>query len=223
MFLKLVGMLVITLVGMGGLTSLSDAIPSLQLYIPGSTYNPDTESWLTIEPHFELQVLGASSPQQADYITNLTLYIAMLKNEYGMDGAYVNINGSPVTLNSYGTPPLLPPHGIYPTYYCAYSLPDLLVSTAGETVWNYNPGEEGESDTGDILSLNLDVIGYTFIHFDVAGTVVGKNGKTWERKAPFSHDADSPSVIPEPTSMLLLLPGLLGLVGIRRKKRHLSS
>ncbi len=210
MFLKLVGMLVIALVGIGGLTSLSYAIPSLQLYIPGSTYNPDTESWLTIEPHFELQVLGASSPHQADYITNLTLYIAMLKNEYGMDGAYVNINGSPITFSDYGTP--MPPHSIYPTYYCAYSLPDLLVSTAGETIWNYNPGEEGESDTGDIFSLNLDAIGYTFIHF----------GKTWDRKAPFSHDADSPGapVVPEPTSILLLGMGLFRAKRLikRRKK-----
>lgn len=159
------------------LTSTSHAIPSLQLYIPGSTYNFDTESWLTIEPHFELQVLGASSPPQADYITNLTLYISMLKNEYGMNGAYVNINGTPISFNKYGTPPLMPAHSIFPTYYYAYHLPDLLVSTAGETIWNYNPGEEGESDTGDMHTLNLDVIGYTFIHFDVAGTVVGKNGK----------------------------------------------
>ncbi|MDI6736533.1 MAG: choice-of-anchor N protein [bacterium] len=217
MFFKKISILVITLVGLVGITPLSYAIPSLQLYIPGSTYDSTTESWTTYDSNFELQVLGASSPRNADYITNLKLYIAIISAENGMSGAYIKINSVPISLNIYGTPPRMPPHGIFPTYYCEYSLPDLMVSTAGETIYNYNPGESG-FDMGDIHSLQIDWSGYTFVHFDAVGTVMGNKGQTWNRKAPFSHDAEA--VIPEPTSMLFLGIGLLGATGfIKRRKK----
>ncbi len=216
MFSKRISILVITLAGLVCITPLSYAIPSLQLYIPGSTYDSTTESWTTYDSNFELQVLGASSPNNADYITNLKLYIAILATEYGMSGAYININGVPINLNIYGTPPPIPPHSIFPTYYGEYSLPNLMVSTAGKTVYNYNPGETG-SDLGDIHSLQIDWSDYTFVHFDAAGTVVGNNGHTWQRRAPFSHDAEA--VVPEPSTMFLLLPGFLGLAGFRRRNQ----
>lgn len=81
--------------------------------------------------------------------------MAIPKNEKGLCGAYVNINGSPLSFNKYGIPLLIPPYSIFPTYYSAFSLPDLMVSTAGETINNYNPGE---SDTclGDIHYLQTE-------------------------------------------------------------------
>lgn len=221
MFLKKISILVITLAGLVCVTPFSYALPSLQLYIPGSTYDFSTETWITTASDFELQVLGASSPNNADYITNLMLYVAIPQNEGNIGGAYVKIDGTPINF-SYGIPLMpnganLPPHGIYPTYYGVYSLPNLMVSTAGEIINNYNPGETG-TDLGDIHNLAIEWSGYAFVHFDAAGTVVGKNGHTWNRKVPFSHDAQA--VVPEPTSMLLLGMGLFGATGLikRRKK-----
>ncbi|MFH1563700.1 MAG: choice-of-anchor N protein [Nitrospirota bacterium] len=221
MFPERLSILVVSLIGLVGITSFSYALPSLQLYIPGSTYDFSTETWVTTNSNFELQVLGASSPKNADYITNLMLFVAIPENENNLSGAYVKINGTPINF-SYGIPLMpnnkpLPSHDIYPTYYCVYSLPNLMVSTAGEIINNYNPGETG-TDLGDIQSLAIEWSGYTFVHFDAAGTVIGKNGSIWNRKVPFSHDAEA--VVPEPTSILLLGMGLFGATGLikRRKK-----
>lgn len=111
----------------------SFAIPSLQLYIPGSTYDFAIKLWTTYDTNFELQVMSVASPANVDHITNLKLYVAIPKNEKGLCGAYVNINGSPLSFNKYGIPLLMPHHSIFPTYYSAFSLPDLMVSTAGKT------------------------------------------------------------------------------------------
>ncbi|MEK7273829.1 MAG: choice-of-anchor N protein [Candidatus Desantisbacteria bacterium] len=199
------------------LAGISQAIPSLQLYIPGSTYNPLTETWVTNDTNFELQVLGASSPDSAQYIKDVNLYVAINEGEKDLAGAYVKINGSSITFDTYGNP-FTPGHGIYPTYYNTYSLPNLMVSTAGEIVNNYNPGESG-SDTGDIHYLQIEYGGYSSIHFDASGTVVSSCGTTWDRKAPFSHDAEAsnPNAVPEPTTMLLIGTGLLGILRLRKR------
>ncbi|MDI6781161.1 MAG: choice-of-anchor N protein, partial [bacterium] len=165
--------------------------PTLQLYIPGSTYGSLTESWVTHEPAFELQVLGSPSPEPVQYIKDVKLYIAIKESEKDLVGAYVKINGVPITFDVYGKP-FTPGHGIYPTHYCVYSLPDLMVNAAGEIVHNYNPGESGTSSSaGDIHYLQIEYVGYSFIHFDASGAAVAPDGKIWQRKAPFSHDAEA--------------------------------
>lgn len=58
-----------------------DAVPSLQLYSPGSTYTSDEESWLTTEEPFDLWVLGAKTPAPIHYTSHLTLFIAV-PNQY---------------------------------------------------------------------------------------------------------------------------------------------
>jgi hypothetical protein len=39
--------------------TLSMAVPNLQIYIPGATYNTDTETWVIYEMNYELWVIGA--------------------------------------------------------------------------------------------------------------------------------------------------------------------
>lgn len=47
----------------------SAAVPTLQLYSEGAVYDTGTESWLTFDNPFVLQVLGADQPNAIDYIT----------------------------------------------------------------------------------------------------------------------------------------------------------
>ncbi len=51
-------------------------VPTLQLYIPGSVWDPVTQTWVIESNDFELQVIGAKSPDLIHVIENLTLLIA---------------------------------------------------------------------------------------------------------------------------------------------------
>lgn len=42
--------------------TLSLAVPNLQIYIPGATYDPDTETWVIYKMNYELWVIGANLP-----------------------------------------------------------------------------------------------------------------------------------------------------------------
>ena len=117
----------------------------------------------------------------------------------------------------------MPPHGIYPAQYYKYELPDLEVGSAGKEVYNYNidfdQNNPGTPALGDYQIYNIDYDGYFWLHMDVSGTAWrfdGDKSKSWARVSPYSHDADAPQ-IPEPTTMLLLSTGLIGLAGFRKK------
>lgn len=221
------------------ITSQAIAVPTLQLYMPGSTYNATTETWLTFDNPFELQVLGADQPNNVDKIENVKLHIAIPDYDgYDESSGTITIkdesNATIASLSGgnaiYGIPPELGgssgnsrTHGVFPTLYFSVGLPNLLVSTAGETILNYNPGETG-SDTGDIQTYFIEYSNLFLLHMDLTGTAVyvpGRNGyiRTEEKFAPFSHDADAK--VPEPSTLLLLVSGLagLGLIG-RRKGRN---
>jgi len=225
------------------------AVPSLQLYIPGATYYetnplfPDSEdSWVTFDNPFELQVAGATSPAYVRILTDVKLHIALLENEYilyqSLTTPFLTIqdiepNPNEVfpTVELYvgdfslvpGKPDGVAPHGIYPTYYASIDLPDLLVDSALETVYDYNEDfdpdnpELSGSDSGDIQYYRISYDRrFTFIHFDATGTVRNRHIKFVF--APYSHDADT--IIPEPITLFLFGTGLLGLAGLGRVRKR---
>lgn len=222
-------MLVIIVVVFMASVNVAFAVPTLQLYMPSADYNFDTESWLTYDNPFQLQVLGAQQP--AVLVKDVRLHFAVPKEYYervedgfihiegmiGGDEAGINqtinytdmIDDQPVEVSQ--------PHGIYPTYYYSVKLPDLMVSTAGETIYDYNPEEtEPGEDKGDIQYYRVTYGGYFLIHMDLTGTLIKENGKEEETFAPFSHDADA--VVPEPATMLLVGTGLISLGWTARRK-----
>lgn len=216
----------------------AQAVPSLQLYIDGSTYNAATETWVTSDSEFTLFVAGAKQNKDWTIIDDVLLYISVSQANYNTAGAItitgaagepanvLAINellggvGTPVDPNSPGTPSDLSKHGTFPAYYWAVSLPDLLVGSAGETVPNYQPGETG-TVTGDIQRYNISISGFERVSFDLTGLPLPQNSKlktnsVLKRKfAPYSHDAEY--VIPEPSTLLLLGLGIAVVVPMRRR------
>jgi len=211
------------------------AVPTLQLYSPDAVYDTDTETWVIPGTNpFELWVIGALSPDWVDVIEDVMLYISV-PTAYYLPGGSVSIQGLPSAPPVpdpipdvdetrpppdpiFGTPPDLPPHGIFPTYFWTVSLPDLMVATAGETILDYQPDQTGVA-TGDIQKYEISYSGFALlaeIHFDLTGLAVDTAHQQF-RFAPFSHDL-SAHAVPEPGTLLLLLTGVAG-VACRWRRR----
>jgi len=212
------------------MASAAHAIPALQLYIEGATYDTDSESWVVGTNSFRLWVVGNTS--QFGTIQDVKLSAAFQTGEVG------TISLSPTTtslltdpsapvapvlnlgVGADGTLPLmsdgnsLPAHGIYGvgTSFRQWDLGDfsLLDSPIGDFINSY---PSSFPRNGQINVYNVTITGYTIVHFDAYNHIEGFNHAL---KAPFSHDA---GVVPEPGSLILVGAGLLGSTLLWRKRR----
>lgn len=155
----------------------------------------------------------------------------------GADAFDISVSGDGGALTlvatGFGSPPLedsnsLAPHGIYDTYFEIY---EFVFDGPVTTIGNVQPGDAGTGD-GYVESISVTVnslfAGVGGIHMDLF--TVGDDGIysaggnpdkfMVEAFAPFSHDAEyTPSTsVPEPSSLALLVIGVLGLVQARRKQ-----
>jgi PEP-CTERM motif len=193
------------------------AVPALQLYIPGSTYNASTETWVMAGGSFEIWVIAAGINRKP--LTDITLVAALGKGVAPVNNG-ISIGGHSYQASEfqYGTPPAddpensLPPHGIYDTEYAEFSIGNS--SGPFETVYDMQPGETG-SAIGRIYKYQVEITGYDWVHFDAYAYKA--NGDLI--KAPFSHDAENGSTIPEPATMMLMGLGLAGAGLVRRFRK----
>lgn len=193
------------------------AIPELQLYIEGSTYD-STETWNTSASTFTLWVLGTESiddvrlsyayatSEEASGSISFTPTTATRPAAYTGVGTFdpsapiaspVQLSGgSPDIGSGTGTSPIrgdgteLPSHDIYGAgvSWKAYALGDFTLNDS--PIGDYsNDLPTTWPDIGQINAYNVTVTGYSWVHFDTYDHII--NGKNHIKyvKAPFSHDA----------------------------------
>jgi hypothetical protein len=219
--------------------TVSSAIPALQIYLEGATYDTTSETWVlnTSSDTFTLWVLGdishygsisdvklaaavatselsggsiALASTTASGITDPSTPVGPVFNVISADGAVPTLgDGSP-----------LAPHGIYGagTSFFEWSLGDftLIDSPIGDFITAY---PTSFSDMGQINAYNVTASGFTSIHFDAYDHfIAGNSGKYKYDFAPFSHDGEG-NQVPEPSALWLVGMGLLGMGFFGRKNK----
>lgn len=127
-----------------------------------------------------------------------------------------------------GTPPVLDtnsiaPHDIFETFYKVFELNfDGPLTQIGNTEPGSGTGTTaGYSENISVLFnvLNADVTGIHVDMFTIDGawTAAVEDKKLVTAFAPFSHDAQT-TVVPVPAAAWLFASGLIGLVGVARRK-----
>jgi hypothetical protein len=229
------------------LAPVASAVPTLQLYIEGASWDPGTQTWvLTTSGTFNLWVIGT------DYVQDVKVAAAVLTSEAQAGGT---ISLAPTTsglmcgsvvCDQSGTPPApianglsapdavpvmgngspLPRHGTYGPgtghSFFEWRLGDF--DAIGDPVGDFQGAfPTSFPDNGQINVYSVSVSGLTSIHFDAYDHIVDSRNRTKYVKAPFSHDAEAtlepaPEPVPEPSSLLLLAAGVNALV-LRRRWR----
>ena len=208
------------------------AVPSLQLFIDGATYDWGTQSWVTTGSEFDLYLVSANTIKD-DVIISMAL--GQMDDPSGVE---IDFDGTAVNPDDwvYGFGPIdnmaeewnggldLPRHAVFPTNYTeihtgSYGLGENVGDVQPDELgnfWNPATGEGDANQFGEVRVFHITTGGaFTRLHFDAY--TLNPDGSINEF-APFSHDA---TVVPEPGTILLLGTGLLGvgLTTFRRRKR----
>ena len=224
-----------------GLVPSAHAIPHLQLFIEGSTWDASLESWVVSSNHFKLWVIGDVSSDGAIYDVKLSAAL------YGASGS-ISITPSTTGLLTDPSLPILPTDeggdtlkwmsgsiDYSPSFtpvlhhdefanadaYQFWRIGDMTLMDS--PIGDFQGGWPGTfPDTGQINVYDVDVTGWDKVHFDAFDHTVSTNPSGNEQTkwwfVPPSHDATG-NVIPEPGTMALFALGLAGIGARMRRKR----
>ncbi len=221
------------------LVSSAFAVPDLQLFIDGATYDWYTQTWVAESNSIDLYVISANDAKD-DIIVSLAMDGGGLPSSMGVtfDGTAIDPGAWVYDYSPLASAPGwdggvdLPPHGVFPTWFTevhtgAYglgsSIGDVQPELGSGEYWDPSPTPEfpgaPANQQGEWKMFTVDVSGPvgTGIHFD-AYTM---NGTAIDNFAPFSHDAGT-TIVPEPGTIILMGSGLMGMgfgVFRRRKKK----
>jgi hypothetical protein len=212
------------------------AMPSLQLDIENGIY--DNGTTYSQGGVFELYALLLPKTAGVNRIGHNYIISASITPR---QGEVINPNFGSITFGSelldkntmhYGTPPksdpgAIPSHRIFPTYYWeyaftfdkdvyskAYNVSKVIGTHTGPEAWVEGQTRKMFYMAFDIDASNLNA-GYA-VHFDLYHV---DSDNCFVDKAPFSHDAESSKKVPEPSTLILLGFGLMGVSLFGRKKR----
>ncbi len=202
------------------------AVPALQLDISNGIYDMETETVYSTTPIYELYALIDDT-----FAFDQVFYLSAAIDEPREFGSFkIGSNTISFTDMEFGIPVGLPPHGVYPASYIAFDF--TFANTSPSIVPPFPVVEYNVAD--DPGGIDTDLGGatkfLTAVAFDIditelaPGRTVFFDLYTYDSfgritKAPFSHNAGSSTVpVPEPSTLLLLGAGIVGLAAYRRKK-----
>ncbi len=216
-------------VGSLALPQAVQAIPALQIYIDGATWDATRETWVTQSREFDLWVIG--DVEDWGHISDVKLAAS----------GYNPAADHSITLTPKQTdrlPDPSTPSG--PVQLTREQAAALAIPTAvsqhdefrladDHTFWKLGNFTSKDSPIGDfqdafptrfpsrgqINVYHVSFTGYDALHFDAWGNIVG-NGRISVVFAPNSHDAGT--AIPEPGTLVLVAGGLAAAAWRRRRR-----
>lgn len=199
----------------------AQAVPNLQIYIPGATYDTETETWVIEALEYDLWVVGANQP-----IFDVKAAFAAPTDEDGsititwLDGSatvpsYIDnttvISKAPSTketieegssggdnvqqgyfFEDYGTPVMGDGDALPPHGVFPSSFYEYYIGDFGTSETVQNY-IPGDTGTaaGEIKKFHIQVSGYSWVDIVAYDHVVKSNEKIHSVFSPFSHDGDS--------------------------------
>ena len=187
------------------LATSAQAIPVLQIYIEGATYDPNSETWVTSQADFKLWVVGDVDAHGAIYGAKLTASFFGLGGSISFTPTTTNVitdpsvPSAPVAAGTgTGGHPVLPPHGIFNDatlhHWDDLAIGDMTLTDSPIGDYNGTPVFPVTfPDNGQVNVYQVHVEGWTKVHFDAYGTTVDTlDGKETTWKTPGSHDGQVP-------------------------------
>jgi hypothetical protein len=188
-----------------GIGAHAQAIPVLQIYVEGATYDSNTQTWVTSVHDFKLWLVGdvdAHGP-----IMNAKL----VASYFGLSGS-MTITPSNATLitdpstspalavsaTGTGGHPVLPNHGIFNDvtlhHWDDFAVGDMTLTDSPIGDYSGNPSFPASfPDNGQVNAYDVHVEGWNKVHFDGYGVTINTtNGRETTWKTPGSHDGQVP-------------------------------
>jgi hypothetical protein len=198
----------------------ASAIPALQVYIEGATYDDADESWKITSPsNVPLRLWAVGNVDGRGGKGSITDVKAAFA--YSSGAGNVTIDITPTTTGNFGgftdesvavAPTLiathtdgsrpvrsdgkkLAKHGVYGrnTHFQEWALGDFTLTDSPIADFMYAFPEAPIEATGQINAYDINVTGLVegeWIHIDLYGSILNSRGKVKSVFAPFSHDAE---------------------------------
>lgn len=182
------------------------AIPVLQIYVEGATYDTNSETWITTASDFKLWVVGNVDAHGAILNTKLTASF------FGLGGGSISFTPTTTGLitdpstpsapsaagSGNGGHPVLPNHGIFNDatlhHWTDYTIGDMSLTDSPIGDYSGSPAwPTSFPNNGQVNVYQVHVEGWTKVHFDAYGVTVNTtNGRETTWKTPGSHDGQVP-------------------------------